>query len=124
MRPSRSGKVSLKKWTRRPSARVELGDAGLAAIELHLDDLEEVLRLRRQLAEAVDQLGRETPRSRRASRARSAPVEAHAQIEVRHIIVRDEIGASTLIWGEKSRAETRLAPPDLASRIASSSIDW
>ena len=73
-------------------ADIQLRDAGLAAIELHFDDLEQILGLGRQLAEAIDELRGKGLDLLRAIQLVEAPVETHAQIEVRHVCVRDQDG--------------------------------
>ena len=100
-----------------------LATIACSAVELHLDDLHQVRGFLGQRAEAVDQLGRECVDRRAVLELAEAAVEAHAQVEVGDIGLRDQ---DRRIDADLRREffASAISPPALSSTIASSSIDW
>ena len=103
---------------------IDLRYARLPAQALDLDDVEQVVDLLGQLAEAVDQLGGEGVDLGARLERRQAPVEAEAQLQVGDVALGDQHRGA-----ERDRAGStaRRVLADVAAlqaATASSSIDW
>jgi hypothetical protein len=94
---------------------VELGDAGPLAERLDPDDRHQRVDLRRQRAEAVDELRREALHLDLLLEPRQAAVEAEADVEVGDVILGDEdgdaeidLGAPVVVLGQADLAGAEL----------------
>ena len=103
---------------------IDLGEPALRGQPLDLHDVEQVLDLARQLAEAVDQLGGEGVDVGALLQQRQAAVEPEPQLQVGDVALRDQHRRRRARSAGSTGPAPRRGRRPSARATASSSIDW